>query len=94
MGYKITYVDEERRPVRGRTIALTLLFLALFLGWSIHGWEEGSGNILERLFPVPAEETREAASERSRQIGAGEGVVEAFTDFCNSVFPDGTEDLY
>lgn len=94
MGYKITYFDEERRPRRGRVIALTLLFLALFLGWTVHSWEEGSGYILERLFPVPAEETREAASELTRHIEAGQGVVEAFTDFCHAVFPNGTEDLY
>ena len=94
MGYKITYVDEERRPVRGRVIALTLLFLALFLGWTVHRWEEGYEYILECMFPVPAAQTREATSALTRQIGAGEGVVEAFTDFCNTVFPDGTEDLY
>ena len=94
MGYKITYIDEERRPGHGRVIVFTLLFLALFLGWSVHGWEEGGGYILECMFPVPAAETREAASELTRQIGAGEGVVEAFAYFCHAVFPDGTEDLY
>ena len=94
MGYRITYFTEERRPRRWRVIALTLLFLALFLGWTVYGWEEGVAYIIELIFPVPATEAREAASALTHQLEAGESVVEAFTDFCHTVFPDGTKDLY
>ncbi len=94
MGYRIIYFDEEKRVPRSRVIPLTLLFLALFLGWTMRNWEEGSGLILEAVFPVTASEAQEAAREMTRQIDEGAGVVHAFTDFCQAVFPNEMEDPY
>lgn len=94
MGYRIIYFDEKERGPRSRVIPLTLLFLALFLGWTIRNWEEGSELILETIFPVTASEAQEAGRELTREIDAGVGVVHAITDFCQTVFPSEMEDPY
>ena len=94
MGYRITYFDEKKRPCRWRVIPLTLLFLSLFLGWSVRNWEEGSAFILETVFPVSASEAQEAAHELTQQIEAGEGVIQAFTLFCETVFGVESEGPY
>ena len=94
MGYRITYLDAPKKRRNVNVIPLTLLFLALFLGWTVRSWEEGSALILETVFPVTAAEAKDAAREMSQQIEEGESVVHAFTDFCQTVFPGETEDPY
>ena len=94
MGYKITYFDERRKRRRSAAIPLTMLFLAIFLGWTLRNWEEGRVLVLETLFPVTASEVSEAAGTVTSRFEAGENIVQAFTDFCHTVFPDESEDLY
>ena len=94
MGYRITYFQEDKKRRRPLAIPLTLLFLALFLGWTFRNWEEGSALILETVFPVTAVEAQEAACEMTRRIEDGTGVVQAFTDFCHAVFPGEMEGPY
>ena len=94
MGYRITYFREEKRATWSRAILLTLLFFAIFLGWTFRNWEEGGSLILRSLFPVTAEETCEAAGEMAERIGGGSGVVQAFTEFFQSVLPDEVEGAY
>jgi len=94
MGYRITYFQEGKKRHRSRVVPFTLLFLALFLGWTVRNWEEGSALVLEILLPVTATEAQVAACEMTRQIEEGEGVVQAFTDFCQTVFPGEMEDPY
>ena len=94
MGYRITYFQEGRRSHRSRTILLTLLFFATFLGWTFQNWEEGSSFILGALFPVTAEETREAVGEMAERIGEGDSVVQAFAEFYQTVFPGEVEGPY
>ena len=93
MGYRITYFREETKR-RSRVMPMTLFFLALFLGWTVRNWEEGSALVLETVFPVTAAEAREAACEMTEQIEAGEGVVQAFTDFCQTVLSGESEGPY
>ena len=94
MGYRITYFREEKKQRCFRSISFAALFLAVFLGWTVRNWEEGSAFILEALFPVTAAEAQIAAGEMARQIEEGAGVVQAFTDFCHTVFPDDMEGPY
>ena len=94
MGYRITYFQEDGKRRRSWGVPLTVLFLTLFLGWTFRSWEEGSAFILETLFPVSAAEAREAAGEMAEQIGAGEGVVQAFTEFYQTVFLREMEGVY
>ena len=94
MGYRISYFQEEKKRRRSLAVPLTLLFLALFLGWTFRNWEEGSALVLETVFPVTAVEAQEAASEMTRQIEAGTGIVQAFSDFCQTVFPGEMESPY
>ena len=94
MAYRITYFREEKKKRRSWAVPFTLLFLALFLGWTFRNWEEGSTLVLETIFPVAATEAQVAASEMTRQIEEGAGVVQAFTDFCQTVFPGEMESPY
>ena len=94
MGYKITYFGGDEKRSRSRAIPLTLLFLAIFLGWTFRNWEEGSSLILESLFSISAAEAREASGEMVERVGGGDGVVQAFTEFFQTVYSGGSEGPY
>lgn len=93
MGYKITYYDDKKRS-HLRMVILSMMFFAVFVLWTFNSWDEGKVFILDKIFPVPAEEAENAIVVMIRNLKRGENLGETIATFVHTVFPGTGELMY
>ena len=93
VGYKITYFHDNKRS-HLRMAILSMLFFAAFILWTFYSWDEGKVFILDKLFPVSAEEAQNAVDVMVRNLKYGGNLGEAISTFVHTVFPGPGEIIY
>lgn len=93
MGYKITYYDDKKRS-HFRMVILSMMFFAVFILWTFYSWDEGKAFILDKLFPVSAEDAENAIVVMIRNLKRGENLGETIATFVHTVFPGAGYHMY
>lgn len=89
MGYRITYQPMKKirnlEKRRSRRLALTGLFLVLFLIFTHVFWQEGRQFLQSLLIPGDAAVTVSAMEDFTHALSSGIPFSEAFAAFCHSI---------